>query len=397
MWGQLFAAAPALLSLQGQIRGCWSMPSSRASSHPANPFPSSRELARHLGVARITVVLAYQQLAEEAFLLSRQRKGHFIHPTYSKGARQAALRPAAPWRRPPHRLVAALWLLPSQQRSIVKEEDWQRYLSLPVRPVRQEPVSHGRLARMLPQGPGRAGHTPVGARPDRARRRDADPSRCRPRSCAPPHPGPRPTESSHHRGCAARLLHSGRPADARGHGRGHRGPGYPDARNIFSRPPRSSRCRWTARVTAGHAAAAPARLPLRDAQPPMPTGVTMPLARREALLEMAEAHDIILIEDDYESRKQLRRPAHSGAQEPGPQQPRDLRGQPVQSLAPGLPVGYIVAAPELIRELRALRPAHDPPPRHLRAAHAWPCSSPWAITRPSSGAWLGAGRSGTRR
>src|SRR5256885_9748697 len=29
-------------------------------------------------------------------------------------------------------------------------------------------------------------------------------------------------------------------------------------------------------------------------------------------------------------REQLRRPAHSGAQEPGPQQPRDLRGQPVQ-------------------------------------------------------------------
>ena len=44
------------------------------------PVPSSRELANELGVARNTVVIAYQQLADEGFLLSRERSGHFVNP-----------------------------------------------------------------------------------------------------------------------------------------------------------------------------------------------------------------------------------------------------------------------------------------------------------------------------
>jgi GntR family transcriptional regulator/MocR family aminotransferase len=127
MWGQLFrrSARPAL-SLQGQIREMLVDAILTGILAPGEPIPSSRELARHLGVARITVVLAYQQLAEEAFLLSRQRKGHFIHPDVLKGRTPGgAAAPAADGRRTDW--SRRLWLLPSQQRSIVKEEDWQRY------------------------------------------------------------------------------------------------------------------------------------------------------------------------------------------------------------------------------------------------------------------------------
>ena len=78
-------------------------------------------------------------------------------------------------------------------------------------------------------------------------------------------------------------------------------PGYPDARNIFAAR--------TANVVP---------LPLDDAglalTPALdrcdyvyltpshqcPTNVTMPLARREALLAWAQANDRVLIEDDYE-------------------------------------------------------------------------------------------------
>ncbi len=42
-------------------------------------LPSSRKLSEQLGVARNTVVLAYDQLIEEGFLVSRQRSGIFVN------------------------------------------------------------------------------------------------------------------------------------------------------------------------------------------------------------------------------------------------------------------------------------------------------------------------------
>ena len=42
------------------------------------PLPSSRLLARNLGVARNTVLLAYQQLVDEEVLEARERSGYFV-------------------------------------------------------------------------------------------------------------------------------------------------------------------------------------------------------------------------------------------------------------------------------------------------------------------------------
>jgi len=43
------------------------------------PLPSSRELARQLGVARNTVVHAYQHLMDEGYLLAEERRGYFVN------------------------------------------------------------------------------------------------------------------------------------------------------------------------------------------------------------------------------------------------------------------------------------------------------------------------------
>ena len=48
-------------------------------------LPSSRELARHLGIARNTVVLAYQQLIDEGYLVARERSGYYIDKTMLAG------------------------------------------------------------------------------------------------------------------------------------------------------------------------------------------------------------------------------------------------------------------------------------------------------------------------
>lgn len=47
---------------------------------PESPLPSGRSLARQLGVAKNTVVFAYQDLVADGLVVSRERKGYFISP-----------------------------------------------------------------------------------------------------------------------------------------------------------------------------------------------------------------------------------------------------------------------------------------------------------------------------
>ena len=48
-------------------------------------LPSSRKLAEQLGVARNTVVLAYQQLIDEGYLVSRERSGIYVNEKVLEG------------------------------------------------------------------------------------------------------------------------------------------------------------------------------------------------------------------------------------------------------------------------------------------------------------------------
>src|SRR5881396_2019974 len=78
-WGQLFRekAGPGV-SLQWQIREMFASAILDGRIPKGAPLPSCRELARDLGVARYTVVLAYEQLADEGFLFARERSGYFV-------------------------------------------------------------------------------------------------------------------------------------------------------------------------------------------------------------------------------------------------------------------------------------------------------------------------------
>lgn len=81
MWDQLFSlSADSGLSLQRQLREM--LVSAILDGHiaPDAPLPSCRELARQLNVARNTVVLAYQHLVDEGYIVSRERSGYFVNP-----------------------------------------------------------------------------------------------------------------------------------------------------------------------------------------------------------------------------------------------------------------------------------------------------------------------------
>jgi GntR family transcriptional regulator/MocR family aminotransferase len=86
-----------------------------------------------------------------------------------------------------------------------------------------------------------------------------------------------------------------------------------------------------------------------------PTTVTMPLERRQEILELAKKRNIVLLEDDHESELNF-----SGRPLPALKSlDNDGRviylGSLSKTLVHGLRIGYIVAPAELIRELRALR------------------------------------------
>ncbi len=126
-WSALFARVDDYnLSLQGRIRKM--LVSAILSGHlpPGSPVPSSRELAKALGVARNTTVFAYQQLVVEGYLESRERSGHYV----AKGmANQQAAPQGAPAAGPPPRTGVdwsrRLVFHPFSQRNIVKPANWQ--------------------------------------------------------------------------------------------------------------------------------------------------------------------------------------------------------------------------------------------------------------------------------
>jgi GntR family transcriptional regulator/MocR family aminotransferase len=93
LWRQLLNLQPtSALTLQAQLRaqlisaiGAGSLPAERA-------LPSSRALADQLNIARNTVVIVYQQLANDGYLIARHRRGYYPNPA------AIAQRPrAAPW------------------------------------------------------------------------------------------------------------------------------------------------------------------------------------------------------------------------------------------------------------------------------------------------------------
>ncbi|MBS0393197.1 MAG: PLP-dependent aminotransferase family protein [Proteobacteria bacterium] len=354
LWRQLFKLdADGPLTIQAQLRaqliaaiGDGRIPADR-------PLPSSRELAARLGIARNTVVIVYQQLADDGYLLAKDRRGYYANPDVAAQRLGAA--------EPPGEAAGLDWSarlrrLPARQRNISKVPDWHRY---------EYPFIYGQIdPTLFPASEWRAccqqvlaGAEALDWAQDQFMRDD-----------------PQLLEQIREkvlplRGVWARadeiVLTIGAQqalyllADLLMDGTSEVGienPGYPDARNIFAL--RTQRLRplplddHGLRVDAGLAGC---HFVYATPSHQSPTTVTMPVERRLELLRRAELDDFLIIEDDYENETSF-----SGLPNPALKS-LDRSGRVIyvgslsKSLAPGLRLGYVVAPRPLIEELRALR------------------------------------------
>jgi len=128
MWHQLFKLDPTMgQSLQAQLRQSLVKAILDGRIAVDVPLPSSRELSRQLGVARNTVVLAYQHLIDENYLLAHERRGYFVNPDILDG--RVDIRPADR----PQKDETAETVSPDTvidlltQRNIHRPLDWQRF------------------------------------------------------------------------------------------------------------------------------------------------------------------------------------------------------------------------------------------------------------------------------
>lgn len=98
-----------------------------------------------------------------------------------------------------------------------------------------------------------------------------------------------------------------------------------------------------------------------------PTNATMPMARRRALLDRARDIDALIVEDDYEFETSFLRPPSPALKSLDADGRVIYVGSFSKSLFPGLRLGYLVGSEPFIREARALRASvlrH--PPGHIQ-------------------------------
>lgn len=368
IWSGLFRiSAESGQTLQAQIRQAIVAAILDRQIAASMPLPSCRILAAKLGVARGTVVLAFQQLVDQGFLVARERRGHFVNP-------DVLATPAKPHHKSPDTTSEVDWkrlrkLAPSDMPRPAKQENWinSSYpfvygqfdpslfptaewrecnrMALAVLEIRNwaadmvdrdDPLLIEQIqARLLP----RRG---IFANPD---------------------------EIMVTLGAQNALYMLANLLMARGTNVAMEEPGYPDARSIFRLA--GATIHPTPVDLHGIVTTAipdDAQFVFVTPSHHCPTMAPLDVERRQDLLARANRCGQIIIEDGYDS--QLIDDAPQQALKSLDRAGRVIYvGSMSKTLAPGLRMGYIVAPSELIAELRALRRFmfRHPPANNQRA------------------------------
>lgn len=320
------------------------------------PIPSTRKMAKSLGVSRNTVVLAYQGLLDDGYLMARERSGYYVS--------EKAIETAAPPKLAVKQAVSArsidwsrrLTMRPAAQANVSKPLDWQSY---------SYPFIYGQVDHNL---------FPLAEWRDCARQALGKKWLGSWTNDTWAHDDPLLVEQIRRRILPRRGIMAGDDEILVTLGAqnalylltallvsaktrvGMEEPGYPDIRNIFSlSTPDVALLPVDEKGLVPNDSFNACDIVFTTPSHQFPTTVTMPLERRLELLKRAARHDVLIIEDDYEFETNY-------VNEPCPAlKSLDDEGRVVyvgslsKTLFPGLRLGFLVAPASVVAQARALR------------------------------------------
>jgi GntR family transcriptional regulator/MocR family aminotransferase len=332
-------------------------------------LPSTRKLARHLGVSRITVTIAYTELLANDYLVSRGRSGFFVSknaPVPPAFAPTGAPQDSVDWSR-------AIGQRFSGGASLSKPQDWSQF-KYPFVYGQADPTlfDHANWRLCALQALGQRDFNALTT--DYFDRDDPQLIEFITRHILPRRGiTARPEQILITLGAQNALWLTTQVLLTQRRRAALEDPCYPALRDVLSQ----SRCHVTP-VRVDHDGLPPEAIPpqtdviFTTPSHQCPTNATMPMERRRALLARARAMEALIVEDDYEFEMSFLK-SPSPALKSLDQDGRVIYvGSFSKSLFPGLRLGYLVGSEHFIREARALRASvlrH--PPGHVQRTTAY--------------------------
>lgn len=337
---------------------------------PGSLMPSSRKLAEHLGVARMTVTLAFQELVDQGYLEARSRSGYSVAdsdtiPRLMVGDAIEPIENRTVWQ-------DVLSENLRTRRRVIKPKDWR---NLPYPFVFGEMDSkifkHTAWRECVRQAMGTRDFDLMASNvaTDDPLLVDYILSRMLPRrGIAAKREQVLITVGAQHAIWLAIELLTRVPLKAV-----CEDPCYPDTRQAL---------RWcgadVTTVKVDQDGLLPESIPngtqavFVTPSHHAPTGATLTQARRNRLLDMAQSNDFVIVEDDYEFEMSFIEPPSPALKAIDRDQRVLYAGSFSKALFPGLRLGYLVGPEPVIaeaKELRSMMLRH--PPGHLQRTAAF--------------------------